>query len=90
MLDTIAQRLDIGMAVDLGESVMHIVAVLLDGGTVRSVLDRGEFLQNVGKLAVGVGYAEYDKAFVQWRQMVRRASRRKDTSVRRMHCTLHD
>ena len=48
LLNILAERLDVGMAVDFGQTVMHLVAVLLDRRAVRSVLDRCELLQDIG------------------------------------------
>lgn len=84
LLNILAERLDVGMAVDLGQTEMHLVAVLLDRRAVRSILDRHELLQHIGQLVVGVGYAEDDEAFVQWREMVRGANGRK---LRQSGCT---
>lgn len=70
LLNILAERLDVEVAVDLRQTVMDLVAVFLDRRAVRSVLDGHELLQDIGQLVVSVCYAEDDEAFVQWREMM--------------------
>jgi len=81
LLNVLAERLDVEVAVDLRQTVMDLVAVFLDRRAVRSVLDGHELLQNIGQLVVSVCYAEDDEASVQWREMMWGAREREDASV---------
>lgn len=58
--------------VDVGQGVVDLVAVLLDGRAVGPVADQHQLLEHIGQFVVCVGDAVGDESLVEWSQVVRR------------------